>query len=76
MLIFNKTGRGGPFKPCFGLSGAVPTRDIPSARSAWSVLMLAKLDFHRCCARLMNFRPHELFKVTEEDRRDVEVKLT
>jgi len=27
-------------------------------------------------ARLMSFQPHELFKVTEEDRRDVEVKLT
>jgi LemA protein len=27
-------------------------------------------------ARMMNFQPHELFKVTEEDRRDVEVKLT
>ena len=27
-------------------------------------------------ARLMSFQPHELFKITEEDRRDVEVKLT
>ena len=27
-------------------------------------------------ARLINFQPHELFTVTEEDRRDVEVKLT
>jgi LemA protein len=27
-------------------------------------------------ARVMTFQPHELFKVTEEDRRDVEVKLT
>ena len=27
-------------------------------------------------ARAMNFQPHELFKVTEEDLRDVEVKLT
>ena len=27
-------------------------------------------------ARMMNLQPHELFKVTEEDRRDVEVKLT
>ena len=27
-------------------------------------------------ARTMNFQPHELFQVTEEDRRDVEVKLT
>ena len=27
-------------------------------------------------ARLMSFQRHELFKVTEEDRRDVEVKLT
>jgi LemA protein len=27
-------------------------------------------------ARMMNLKPHELFKVTEEDRRDVEVKLT
>jgi LemA protein len=27
-------------------------------------------------ARLMNFQPHTLFQVTEEDRRDVEVKLT
>jgi len=26
-------------------------------------------------ARLINFQPHELFTVTEEDRRDVEVKL-
>ena len=27
-------------------------------------------------ARMMNYQPHDLFKVTEEDRRDVEVKLT
>jgi len=27
-------------------------------------------------ARMMNFQPHELFKVTEEDRRVVEVKVT
>lgn len=27
-------------------------------------------------ARMMNLQPHELFKVTEEDRSDVEVKLT
>ncbi len=27
-------------------------------------------------ARMLNYQPHELFKVTEEDRRDVEVKLT
>jgi LemA protein len=27
-------------------------------------------------ARMMNFQPHELFRVTEEERRDVEVKLT
>lgn len=26
-------------------------------------------------ARLMNYQPHELFKVAEEDRRDVEVKF-
>jgi LemA protein len=27
-------------------------------------------------ARVMNYRAHDLFKVTDEDRRDVEVKLT
>src|SRR5579862_5846797 len=27
-------------------------------------------------ARMVNFQPHGLFQVTEEDRRDVEVKLT
>lgn len=27
-------------------------------------------------ARMMNYQPHDLFKVTEDDRRDVEVKLT
>lgn len=27
-------------------------------------------------ARLMNYQPHDLFKVTEEDRRDVEVKFS
>src|SRR5579864_8559520 len=27
-------------------------------------------------ARMLNFQAHELFKVTEEDRRDVEVKFT
>jgi len=27
-------------------------------------------------ARMMNYQPHDLFKVSEEDRRDVEVKLT
>src|SRR5579864_3432006 len=27
-------------------------------------------------ARILNFQAHELFKVTEEDRRDVEVKFT
>jgi LemA protein len=27
-------------------------------------------------ARMLNFQPHDLFKVMEEDRRDVEVKLT
>ncbi|MGH9431543.1 MAG: LemA family protein [Terriglobia bacterium] len=27
-------------------------------------------------ARLMNYQPHDLFKVTEEDRKDVEVKFS